>query len=193
MLCLTGMMKLARRVRRGVDVFACENTGQYHCEKGDPDHETHSFKHDMPRRVFVFVVRSDHLNRPVFRLCVVDCRKWFRGGPKAPFEARLGHPALAQPSDAFAGRATGKPRQVAFFWSTVISPEAATIDFPSQWRLTLRSSGQRIGYFVLHAACASRVIVRDVDDRALEVCRATVLEDRSPDREYSFQRAVRLD
>jgi hypothetical protein len=55
MLRFAGVMKLTHGVRRGVDVFACKNTGQYHCEKGDPDHETDSFKHDVPRYSFAMV------------------------------------------------------------------------------------------------------------------------------------------
>ena len=49
MLRFSGMMKLPRRVRSGVDLFASKHTAQNHCEKGEPDHDTTNFKHAMPR------------------------------------------------------------------------------------------------------------------------------------------------
>jgi hypothetical protein len=56
MLQLTSVMKLSRRFRSGVDLFASSHAAQYHCEKGDPDHDTTNFKHATPRQSNAFVI-----------------------------------------------------------------------------------------------------------------------------------------
>jgi hypothetical protein len=60
MLRFSGMMKLPRRVRSGVDLFASNHAGHNDREKTDPDHDTNNLKHEMPRRLMPFqlVVRS---------------------------------------------------------------------------------------------------------------------------------------
>jgi hypothetical protein len=45
MLRFSRVVKLSRRVRSGVDLFASNHAGQNHCQKGDPDHDTSNFKH----------------------------------------------------------------------------------------------------------------------------------------------------
>ena len=42
------VMKLCHGVGGGVDPFASNHTAQYDRQKGDPDHDTTNFKHDMP-------------------------------------------------------------------------------------------------------------------------------------------------
>jgi hypothetical protein len=85
MLRFTGVMKLTHGVRRGIDVFACKNTGQNHCEKGNPDHETDSFKHDMPR--YRFVIGLPMRPSELTRVSAVCCRfrKMVSWGLKASF------------------------------------------------------------------------------------------------------------
>jgi hypothetical protein len=56
MLRFTGVMKLSHRVRSSVDLFASNHTAQYHCEKGEPDHDTTNFKHANASPSDAFVI-----------------------------------------------------------------------------------------------------------------------------------------
>jgi hypothetical protein len=56
MLRFTGVMKLSRRVRSGVDLFASNHTGHHHCQEGNPDYGTANFKHATPRQSDAFVI-----------------------------------------------------------------------------------------------------------------------------------------
>jgi hypothetical protein len=56
MLRFSRVVKLSRRVRSGVALFASSHAAQYHCEKGDPDHDTTNFKHATPRQSNAFVI-----------------------------------------------------------------------------------------------------------------------------------------
>jgi hypothetical protein len=56
MLRFTGVMKLADRVRSGVDLFASNHAGHHHSQEGDPDHDTANFKHAAPRQSDPFAI-----------------------------------------------------------------------------------------------------------------------------------------